>query len=42
MDEYLWIERGISLLVDIPYPITPHSSLNPNQSARVQDIIQED
>ena len=42
MDEYLLIEHGISLQVDIPYPITPHSPLNPNRSARVQDIIQED
>ena len=35
MEEYLWIENGEALQVDIPQNITPHSLLNSSQSARV-------
>ena len=42
MDEYLWIERAMSLQVDIPQNITPHSPSNIIQSARVDDIVEDD
>ena len=41
MDEYLWIEQGRALQVDLPQNITPHSSLSIIQSARVEDIVEE-
>ena len=42
MEEDLWIEQHEALQISIPQSVSPQSLINPNHSARVQDIVEED